>query len=170
MSDIRPESTTETAPTQPVEKISPRGMAAVQGNLEKPQTSLPEKKSEWVDHGIVNVPVADLPDPDGVSGPQDFNHHISWEDAKAASGKLPDLQKQIAAGKTGDDFSAQDQANGLDYAHGTRKFYDLYYGSDPVVLNKVGNDYDIVSGRHRIFAAKDQGLETIPAWVKEKLR
>ena len=44
--------------------------------------------SDWVDRGIVDVPVKDLPMPEGVSGPEDFNHHISWEDAKSAAERL----------------------------------------------------------------------------------
>ncbi len=108
--------------------------------------------------------------PEGVSGPEDFNHHISWEDAKSAADRLPGIQEEIKAGKTADDFSAEDLAAGVDYAHGKRGVYDLYYGSDPVKLDKIGDQYDIVSGRHRVFAAKAAGLESIPARVTEKVR
>lgn len=138
------------------------GIKAMQGES--------ETRSEWKDHGIVDVPVADLPDPDGVSSPQDFDHHISWEDAQSATKQLPDIQKQIAEGKSADDFSAEDQAAGLEYSQGKRRLYDLYYGSDPVTLDKDGSEYDIVSGRHRIFSAKELGLETIPAHVREKVQ
>lgn len=125
---------------------------------------------DWVDRGIVDVPVKDLPMPEGVSGPEDFNHHISWEDAKSAADRLPGIQEEIKAGKTADDFSAEDLAAGVDYAHGKRGVYDLYYGSDPVKLDKIGDQYDIVSGRHRVYAAKAAGLESIPARVTEKVR
>ena len=98
--------------------------------------------NDWKDLGIVDVPVADLPSPDGVSSPDDFNHHISWEDAKSATEQLPQLQQEVAAGKTGDDFTAEDQAAGLDYQNGNRRLYDLYYSSyDPVRVDKMGDQY-----------------------------
>jgi hypothetical protein len=125
--------------------------------------------NDWKDLGIVDVPVADLPSPDGVSSPDDFNHHISWEDAKSATEQLPQLQKEVSAGKIGDDFTVEDEAAGLDYQNGRRRLYDLYYSPyDPVQVDKMGNQYFINSGRHRIFAAKELGLNTIPARVKEK--
>ena len=125
-------------------------------------------RDEWIDYGIIDVPVADLPTPEGVSSPADFDHHIQWEDAESATKRIPELQKEVKSGKTGDDFTSEDLANGKDYAQGKRRIYDLYYGSDPVVLDKAGEKYDIVSGRHRIFAAKELGLDTIPARVREK--
>lgn len=126
-------------------------------------------ESDWVDRGVIDVPVKDLPIPEGVSSPDDFNHHISWEDAKSAAERLPGIQADLKAGKTADDFSAEDQQNGLDYAQGKRGVYDLFYGSDPVRVEKVGDNYDIISGRHRVYAAKAAGLESIPASVMEKV-
>jgi len=32
-----------------------------------------------------------------------------------------------------------------------------------------GDSYEIVNGRHRIYMARELGLETIPARVKEKM-
>lgn len=145
----------------PSESLSPHGISAMRGEV--------KKTGDFVDHGIIDVPVKDLPDPDGVSSPADFDHHISWEDAQSATQQLPEIQKQVQAGANGDDFSAADQAAGLNYSEGQRRVRDLYYGSDPVVLDKVGDQYSIVSGRHRIFAAKHEGVETIPARVREKI-
>lgn len=126
-------------------------------------------KQEWVDHGIIDVPVTELPIPENVDNPDDFDHHISWEDAKSATEQLPQIQEETKNGKGRDDFHLEDQQNGLDYSQGKERIYDLYYGSDPVVLDKIGDKYDIVSGRHRVYAAKTLGLESIPARVKEKL-
>lgn len=125
---------------------------------------------DWVDRGIMDVPVDDLPMPEDVSSPDDFNHHISWEDAKSATERLPGIQAEIREGKTADDFSAEDQQKGLDNTHGKRGVYDLYYGSDPVSVEKDGDQYNILSGRHRVYAAKAVGLESIPARVMEKVR
>jgi hypothetical protein len=158
--DSQIETPAETTP-EAQEPLGPQGIRAVQGEG--------VSTGEWVDHGIMDVPVQDLPTPDGVSSPADFNHHISWEDARAATEQLPGLQEQVNAGATGDDFSAADDAAGLSYAEGQRRLYDLYYGSDPVYVNKIGDNYDIISGRHRIYAAQALGMESIPVRVKEKM-
>lgn len=153
----------ETPAAAPPENPSPKGMAAVQG-LEA------DTAGEWKDLGMVDVPVADLPMPEGVSGPADFDHHISYEDAVSATRLLPEVQAEVRAGKTRDDFWAADRAAGLDYAHGQERVYDLYYGSDPVTLSKEGGKYSLESGRHRVYAAKALGLDSIPARVHEKLQ
>jgi hypothetical protein len=126
-------------------------------------------KEVWEDRGIIDVPVAKLPDPDNIKSPEDFDHHITWKDAQEATLKLPEVQQQVNAGNTRDDFSAEDKINNIDPMHGKTRIYDLYYGSDPVTVDKDGEDYSIEKGRHRIFAAKTLGLETIPARVKEKV-
>ncbi len=59
---------------------------------------------DWVDRGIIDVPVSDLPDSPDIQSPEDFHHHISWEDAKKGVEMLPEIQEDLAAGKTYDDF------------------------------------------------------------------
>lgn len=136
-------------------------ISAIQGNT--------DGTSDWQDLGIVDVDVRDLPNPENVNGPEDFDHHISYEDAKNACEKLPNIQQKVKEGYSADDFSTEDQKAGLSYSEGQRSVYDLFYSeSDPVRLDKDGNNYDIVSGRHRIYAAKEAGLNTIPARVIEK--
>lgn len=141
-------------------QIKPEAIKSIQGN-DAPQ-------GDWIDHGIVDVPVSELPLPEGVNNQADFDHHISWEDAKSATEQLPQIQQEVKAGKNRDDFWANDQKSGLDYANGTERIYDLYYGSDPITIDKIGDNPTIVSGRHRIFAAKECGLETLPVRLREK--
>ena len=139
--------------------------------VNQPPKSISDQPSEpkWVDHGIINVPTKELPDPENVNSPSNFDHHIQWEDAEKATKELQDIQAQVATGKTGDDFYKEDAAKGLSYPEGKQRIYDLYYGSDPIVLDKVGDDYTIVSGRHRIFAAKYLEIPSVPARVREKI-
>lgn len=141
--------------------LSEEGRNSIQG--------IESTKSEWVDRGIIDVPVKDLPAPDDVDSPDDFSK-ISWDDAITASEQLPGIQADVNAGKTAEDFSKEDEINGQSWQTGKRRIYDLYYGNDPVVLDKDGDQYTIDSGRHRIFAAKKLDLETIPARVKEKIK
>lgn len=134
-----------------------------------PSNETDKLPNDWKNLGIINIPIADLPEPDGVNSPDDFNHHISWEDAKSATLQLPQIQKEVALGKTGDDFYAEDQAAGLDQQHGRKRVYDLYYSNtDPIQVDKDGGLYIINSGRHRIYAAKTLGLKSVPALVREK--
>lgn len=151
----------ESIDTSSTQELGQEGVQAMQGES--------DGTSDWQDHGIIDVPVADLPTPENVSSPDDFDHHISWDDAAQRTHELPQLQEEVNGGKTGEDYSKEDEIAGLDYENGSRKLYDLYYGDDPVVLNKVGSDYDITSGRHRIFAAQHEGIDSIPARVKEKM-
>ena len=125
--------------------------------------------ADWIDRGIQDVPVANLAQPDGVSGPEDFDHHISYEDAMRATRRYQKMQPLIAQGYTGDDFSAEDEAAGVPYEQGKRRVYDLYHGSQPIRVLKDGAQYEAESGRHRVYAAKEVGLETVPARVFEKV-
>jgi hypothetical protein len=146
-----------------------RGETSVKSPAESASTADASDALGFNDLGIVDVPVADLPAPEDVNGPEDFNHHISWEDARSAAEQLPQIQKEMAEGKTADDFADEDAAAGLDWKEGKRRVYDLFYcETDPVRLDKVGDSYSILAGRHRIYAAKTVGLETIPAHVVEK--
>jgi hypothetical protein len=155
--------------------LTPDGLSAIQGetNINSPAEAVPNADAPdapaFNDLGIVNVSVADLPAPEDVNGPEDFNHHISWEAARTAAEQLPQIQREMAEGKTGDDFADEDAAAGLDWKDGKKRVYDLFYSeTDPVRLDKVGDSYTILTGRHRIYAAKTVGLETIPAHVVEK--
>jgi hypothetical protein len=133
-----------------------------------PSSETDKLPNDWKNLGIINIPIADLPEPDGVNSQDDFNHHISWEDAKSATLQLPQIQQEVALGKTGDDFYTEDQAAGLDWQHGRKRVYDLYYSNtDPIQVDKNGGQYTINSGRHRIYAAKTLGLEMVPAQVRE---
>ncbi len=140
-------------------RLSETGVKAMQGTSDG---------GNWMERGIVDVPVADLPASEGVNSPEDFDHHITHDDAVESLKRLQDIKPLVDQGYTGDDFYKLDQANRLDYAHGQQRIYDLYYGDDAIRLTKDGDKYDITHGRHRIFAAKELGLKTIPASVVER--
>lgn len=151
----------ETETKKETSKYDSKTISSIQGD--------DVEKQEWVDHGVIDVNVKDLPMPENVNSKEDFNHHINWNDAESATKEMPQIQNEVKEGKTREDFQKYDQQNGLGYTQGKERVYDLYYGSDPITLDKVGDQYTIISGRHRIFAAKELGIETIPARVKEKV-
>jgi hypothetical protein len=125
-------------------------------------------ESDWVDRGIQDVPVVDLPWPEGINGTEDFNHHIAYDDAIRAAQQLEEMKPLIARGFTSEGFANRDAAAGLDYEHGQQRIYDLYYGNNAIRLNRDGDSYDIISGRHRIYVAKELGIDSVPARVKER--
>jgi hypothetical protein len=129
----------------------------------------------WEEKGIQNVQVKYLihcldGEKSHVKSKEDF-HKVSYEDMvegfrKLNSVVLPGIQE----GASGEDFSQMDDQQGLDYEHGYRRIYDAFYGAGAIHLNKLGeNSYDIDNGYHRIFVARDMGLETIPAKVAERV-
>lgn len=104
----------------------------------------------------IDVPLENVKWPEGISGKEDFTR-LSWEDAKYATYRLPDIQKSVNANMSREDFSEDDQ-----------RIYDLYYGDNPVKLYKVGEKITVEKGRHRVFMAKKMGRVSIPARVLEK--
>lgn len=124
---------------------------------------------DWIDRGIQDTPVGDLPWPEGINGPEDFGHHITYDDATSATRQLEQIQPLVNRGYSSEDFARLDSEEGLDYSSGRQRTYDLYYGGDPIRLDKDGDSYDIVSGPHRVYAAKVCGLTTVPAHVTEKV-
>lgn len=116
---------------------------------------------------IVEVPVADLPDPPDVTGPE--NHHITYDNAIHHTRQLNEVVLPwVRAGAVKDDFYALDRAMGNDDDTGQneRSFvrtYELFFGMNPVKLDRTTNGGgSIVDGRHRIYAAKALGLTSLP--------
>lgn len=127
------------------------------------------KDTRWSEWKMTNVPVAELPGPENIHGPEDFNHHITYEDAVQVTQRLEEIKPLIEQGYTGDDFSALDQSQGIDYLQGQQRIYELYYGSKAIKVAKDENGYHIDNGHHRIFIAKQLGINWLPVRLKEKL-
>jgi hypothetical protein len=67
-----------------------------------------------------------------------------------------------------DDFQNLDLQRGVNYAHGSQRVYEAFYGQEPIRLNKIGDRYEVVNGYHRLYVAKEMNLSTVPARVIEK--
>ncbi|HUW13027.1 MAG TPA: hypothetical protein VM537_25100 [Anaerolineae bacterium] len=124
------------------------------------------EKDEWVDRGIRDVPIADLPEPEDIHGDDDFKK-VSEDEMRVGLDRLQEMQPIIDSqeGVDSDYWGRFDEQRGLDYEHGYRRVYDAFYGQDSVRLAKDGDQYDIINGRHRIWLAKKTGIETLPARV-----
>ena len=126
-------------------------------------------RANWKTY-TANVSVNDLPEPEGITGSQDFQK-VSEPDMKAGLLRLQEMQSLIDSGgaaANGDYWSKVDADKGLTYEHGYRRIYDTFYGNDAIRVTKDGDRYDIVNGRHRIWLAKQMGIDTLPMRVVER--
>lgn len=134
---------------------------------------LPEQpdRDEWVDRGMRDVPVADLPEPQDIQDDNDF-HKVSEDEMRAGLERLQEMQAAIESGDgaSSDYWATFDEQRDLDYEHGYRRIYDALYGQDAIRLVRDGDQYDIINGRHRVWLARRMGIETLPARVIERRR
>ena len=128
-------------------------------------------EGEWVDQGIQDVPVeqVDLSD-SPVKNPDDFRKVSHDEIAEGFRKLQEEVRPAVERGADGDYFSRIDEERGLDYEHGYRRIYDSFYGDSAIRLGKVGDNYDVTNGYHRLAVARELGLGTVPARVIEKVR
>lgn len=128
------------------------------------------EEREWVNRGITDVPINSIDVRDTViKGESDF-HKVTHDQMKDGVKKLESsVRPAVEQGADGDYFSDLDQQKGLDYEHGYRRVYDAFYGNEPIRLDKDGDTYTVTNGYHRIFVAKELGIQTIPALVIEHI-
>jgi exonuclease VII small subunit len=127
------------------------------------------RRSTWIAGGIKFVNVADLPDPEDISGPADFKKATVTE-IRSGIEKLQEMKPLIESGvgATSDYWAEYDKERKLEYAEGYKKVYEVFYGNDCIKVNKDQNSYDVDSGRHRIWVAKQMGVEQLPMRVQER--
>jgi hypothetical protein len=126
-------------------------------------------KGQWIDAGIQNVPVDKIDDSDTyVYGPEDFKKVSREEMVHGLETLQSEVRPAVENGADKEYFRSLDQERGLDYPNGTQRIYESFYGQDAIRLDKIGDRYMVVNGYHRIYAAKELELETLPARVVEK--
>lgn len=115
-----------------------------------------------INHGIVDVPVSELPDPD-LRGEEDFSK-VSASEMRAGLHKLQEIRSSRGQGKglDGDYWSQVDSQRGLSHQNGYRRIYDAFYGDSAIRVEKVNGKYDIINGRHRVWLAKRMGITHLP--------
>lgn len=165
----------DTSDTGDVKEVAEpaQEMKAMQGEVAEGDPSPPGDSptpGDWVDRGIQDVPVANLPEPEGVDDAGDFQK-VSPEEMNAGLMRLQEMKPMINSGKgaTTDYWREFDRQRGLAYPDGYQKVYESFYGQDAIRLDKDGDQYDIINGRHRIFVAKQMGIASLPVQVSEKV-
>lgn len=143
--------------------------------IEKEQGIAPkeaESHSEWVDRGIQDVPLETIDFSDNyVKGPGDFQHGSSYNEmARGMKALEEDVRPAVERGEGADYFRELDQQRGLDYAHGSLRAYDTFYGRNAISLTKIGDHYQVANGGyHRLYVARELQMQSIPAHVIEKV-
>jgi len=100
-----------------------------------------------------------------VSQKGDFKK-VSYEDMEEGLKKLESVVKPgVENGLGGDDFYNLDQRSGLDATHGYKQVYDAFYGDDAITLEQRGDRFHVINGAHRLYVAKQLGINSIPARV-----
>ena len=118
---------------------------------------------------VQSVPVSqvNMDDTEHVKGPEDF-HKTSYEEMVEGLHKLQEVvQPTVESGHGVDYFRDLDQKLGLDYEHGYQRIYEAFYGDSAIRLEKTGHAYRVINGAHRLWAAKQLGIQNVPAWVIE---
>lgn len=126
-------------------------------------------KDQWIDAGIQNVAVDKIDDSDTyVNGPEDFNKVSHEEMMRGLRTLHSEVRPAVENGADKEYFRNLDQERGHDYPNGTQRIYESFYGHDAIRLDKIGDRYIVENGYHRIYVAKELGLDTVPARVIEK--
>ncbi len=122
-------------------------------------------KRAVIQFGDVDV----LPEPDDISGGAAFAHHATEAGLRVAIQRWEEMKPRIVSGEgEGSDYwAAQDRAKGLEYQDGYQRVYDTFYGSQHIRVEKTGNDFSIIHGRHRIWLAKRMGIRELPMEIVE---
>jgi len=123
---------------------------------------------QWAETRVHNFDISNLL-PEGIQGSSDFKK-VEFDEMQDGLKKLQEMKPIIAQG-IGDnrDYWADiDKKKGLDYPNGYQRVYEAFYGTEPIRIVKDGDKYDITNGRHRIWAAKQLGIQTLPLVLVER--
>jgi hypothetical protein len=123
---------------------------------------------QWVERGVAMVDVAVLPMPEDISNALDFQK-IPVDEMKVGLKKLQEMMPIIESGvgASNEYWTKRDNELGLDYPNGYLRIYEAFYGHDAIRVEKSGNNYDIVNGRHRVWLAKQIGIGRLPVSLVE---
>ena len=124
---------------------------------------------QWFQRGVQNVNVSQLPALEGISSASDFSK-VPESEMRAGLQRFQEMRPVIesGAGNSSDYWAGQDRQRGLDYATGYQRIYEAFYGRDAIYVEKNGDNYDIINGRHRIWLAQQMGIDQLPMRISER--
>lgn len=123
--------------------------------------------ADGLPEGRALVPLALIDDSDSaVLGPEAFGKGYTAEDlAWAHTAFIRVVLPTLQAGGSLDDLRDRDQREGR---VGTRSYADTYagfLGGDAIRLAPTDGRFTVENGYHRIWVARQLGLDHLPAWV-----
>jgi len=71
-------------------------------------------------------------------------------------------------GNNRDYWADIDHKKGLSYSEGYQRIFEAFYGKESIRVEKIGDSYNIINGRHRIWLAKRMGIKELPINLVEK--
>jgi hypothetical protein len=116
---------------------------------------------------IVSLSSIDSSD-SNVTGPESFEK-ISWADAQWSTDALASVvAPAVSQGKGRDYFVGRDRREERSGVRSYTGVYDGYFGSDRAIKLSRGPDgrFSVTNGYHRIWAAQQAGLTSLPARVR----
>jgi len=127
-------------------------------------------KEEWADRGIQMINIGDLPKTEGVEGEGDFKK-VSMDNVRFGLQRLQEMRYFIdnGTGNNSDYWAKLDQERGFEYFNGYQRIYDAFYGGSAIRIEKLGNDFTIINGQHRVWMARQMGIDQLPVHLVEKI-
>jgi hypothetical protein len=115
------------------------------------------------------VPLSSIDSSDSqVTGPASFEK-LSWVDAQWSTDALASVvAPAVSQGKGRDYFVQRDGREGRSGLRSYAGVYDSYFGSDRAIklTRGSGGRLSVINGYHRIWAAEQAGMTSIPARVR----
>ncbi len=128
-----------------------------------------DDSGQWVETRMNNFDISNLQLPEHIQGEKDFQK-VKLDEMQDGLKKLQEMKPVIeqGIGNRKDYWADIDKKKGLDYPNGYQRVYEAFYGLEPIRIIKDGDKYDITNGRHRIWAAKQLGIKTLPLVLVER--
>jgi hypothetical protein len=121
--------------------------------------------------GMTNVELSRI-NANDVQSAADFKSPEQYAGMRREAEMLKKMQPALAQGTDVETFHQWDQAHHIgqysegQHVRGYADVYQSYHGPEAVAVEaKPNGTYDVINGRHRIVAARDAGLQQVPAQV-----
>lgn len=122
----------------------------------------------WQERGICTVSLSAIDLSDCSTAALDFRK-VSYERMREGIQKLTsEVWPAVKRGAGREYFERLDRDAATGYEHGLVRVYDAFFGMEPIRLERQGEHYVVVNGRHRLAVARDLGVTSLPASVTEK--
>lgn len=93
---------------------------------------------------------------------------VTYEEMHRGFDSLKRMEPYINKGYGNDKLRNLKDASGKPmFTQTDLNIYDVYHGPRRIKVTKIGNYYDVGGGRHRLWAARDSGVKSLPVDLTE---